>query len=170
MWLAVASILVLQQVPPGVVWDVPPPNSATEAPVPAPSNIPDWGLADPFGWERSACSGLMRGDEPLAECQYRVRGELQASLGEALPAALRPSSMDGECTRRARDDGTFAVSCSPQERQESPTARIGQEVCERRAVRTGGGAVAFEEVCEFEPAPQPRKSGFSFPLPSFMTD
>lgn len=55
-----ASVLMMQQAASGqVVWNAPPP-APTEAPTVAAPSIPDWARADPFGYERSECSPLIR--------------------------------------------------------------------------------------------------------------
>ena len=54
MLVAFALLLLAQQAAPTVVWEAPP---AAEAPPPRPAhNVPEWGLADPFGYERARCS------------------------------------------------------------------------------------------------------------------
>ena len=58
--LAVVAAVILQQAAGQVVWQEPAPPELVVAPTPAPSALPDWARADPYGYERSECSPLMR--------------------------------------------------------------------------------------------------------------
>ncbi|MEC8457624.1 MAG: hypothetical protein VXZ43_12000, partial [Pseudomonadota bacterium] len=70
MLVAFALLLLAQQAAPTVVWEAPP---AAEAPPPRPAHtIPEWGLADPFGYERARCSPQLRGARSLEVCQAEV--------------------------------------------------------------------------------------------------
>lgn len=146
-----AAGLLMQQ----VVWGAPAAAPAPE-PEPAPavaSTVPDWGRADPFAWERSQCSPLVRpADEAADACQSRVRATLRAELDEAaLPAAMRTQPME-DCGP-AGDAGRYQTQCAPRERtaQATPTAPPERR-CEVRPQRTGrDGAVGFQEVCEPRP-------------------
>ena len=54
--------------------------------------LPQWARDDPFAWERARCHPQIRGETPLESCQFRVRQQLMAELGDGLPAALRPTT------------------------------------------------------------------------------
>ena len=88
MFVALAAAVLLQQAAPGqVVWQTPVPAepAAAEAPAAIPT-IPDWARADPYGYERSECSPLVRkAEESMEACQARVRTALAANLGDDLP-------------------------------------------------------------------------------------
>ncbi|MBB5746622.1 hypothetical protein GGR13_002226 [Brevundimonas variabilis] len=117
--LVVALVaFVLQQTSGGVVWD-PQPDLRPDAEPPraAAPTLPDWAIADPFAWERSQCSSLVRGAVSLGACQARVRTELAANLGDALPPALKPTGLEGECLPTDNAATGFAVSCAPQRRE-----------------------------------------------------
>lgn len=101
--LAVVFALMLQQAVTGqVVWSEPaPPLAAVALVAPTTHNLPDWARADPFGYERSECSPMIRkADETQEACQARVRGELASDLGDALPAALRRADAQRRPDRR----------------------------------------------------------------------
>mgnify|MGYP002652497433 CR=1 FL=1 len=84
MIAAAFALLILQQIAPTVVWDAPAPEAVVETPAPPPEhNVPAWGLADPFGFERARCSPLVRGQKSMAECQTEVREQL-AKLADSL--------------------------------------------------------------------------------------
>ena len=55
--------------------------------------LPEGARADPFGYERSECSPLVRDRaETLEACQRRVRRTLAATMGDAVPDALKPDA------------------------------------------------------------------------------
>ena len=144
MLTAFALALVLQQ---SVVWETPAPV-VDEAPaeVVAPvSTLPDWALADPFGWERSQCSPLVS-REPVDVCQARVRAELSAALGDRLPAGLRPAGEPAPCLATPGDDGKYPVQCGTPERQATATVTPRVQDCRPRPQRQGG-SVAFVTDC-----------------------
>lgn len=151
----VATGLLIQQ----VVWGAPAAAPASEpapAPASAASTLPDWARDDPFAWERSQCSPLVRAaDEGADACQARVRATLRTELGEtALPAAMRTQPME-ECGP-AGEAGRYQTQCLPRERtsQATPTAPPERR-CEVRPQRAGrDGAVGFQEVCEPRPGEQ----------------
>ena len=59
--LALVAAVILQQAAPGqVVWQEPAPPEPVVAEAPAAPALPDWARADPYGYERSECSPLMR--------------------------------------------------------------------------------------------------------------
>ena len=106
MLVALVTVLMLQQAPPAIVWSTPV-EPVVEAPAAPPPPIPDWARADPFGYERSECSPLIRkAEESQDACQARVRLALAANLGDALPAGLKPvgapESVSGVLAERIR--------------------------------------------------------------------
>ncbi len=154
-----AMSLALLQSAGGAVWQAPDP--AAEPVAASRANAPDlpgWALADPFGWERSQCSPLIRGDQPLETCQARVRGELSAALGDRLPAGLRPPGEPVPCLATPGDDGAYPVQCGVPERRlaQAPVPRIPD--CRSRPTRAGG-AVAFTTECD-----DTEEDGLSFTL------
>ena len=145
---AVLSALMLQQTAPGpVVWASPAePVPVAAAAVTAPP-IPDWARADPFGYERSECSPLIRAaTEPMEACQSRVRFALAANLGDALPAGLRPTGSLDNCRQEAAGD-RYAMQCGAPTRSVPPGPDLQDRNCTTRPSVTGQGAVAFREEC-----------------------
>jgi len=148
MLVAALAALLLQQTPGAVVWAPLPDPAVEEEQVPAAApTLPDWALADPFAWERSQCSSLVRGDVSLGACQARVRTELAANLGDTLPAALRPTGLEEECLPTNNAANGFAVSCAPQRREQAAVSLPQERVCENRPQRTGNGVVSWAETC-----------------------
>lgn len=161
MLTALALSLILQQSAGGaVVWETPPPEpEPVSAPVAVETNLPDWALADPFGWERSQCSPLVS-REPLDTCQTRVRAELSAALGDRLPAGLRPSGEPVPCLATPGDDGKYPVQCGLPERRAEAAVTPTVPDCRSRPTRQGG-SVAFVTDCR----PQGQsEGGLSFRL------
>lgn len=138
MIAAAFAVLLLQQSAPGVVWETPPPAAPVEAAAPS-HTVPEWGVADPFGYERARCSPLVRGDKPLAACQAEVRGQLALALGDALPEALRPAGMAGDCQmmQAAGGGSAYAVQCGPQSRAVSASSLPQEQDCRSRPVEGG---------------------------------
>jgi hypothetical protein len=149
MLTAFALSFVLQQAAgSAVVWETPapPPEPAAEVEATVQTDLPAWALADPFGWERSQCNPMIRGETPLDVCQARVRAELSAALGERLPAGLRPPGEPVPCLATPGDDGGYAVQCGVPERQTAATVSPRIPECRPRAQRQGG-SVAFVTDC-----------------------
>jgi hypothetical protein len=155
MLTAVFAALMLQQAAGMISWNPPPapdPEAPVEAaaPLPAPAvavgAIPEWGLADPFGWERSQCSPMIRKDASMELCQARVRTDLAAALGDKLPAALQPSGVEG-CRQVSNGAGGYELTCAPPRREMAASTAPVAEVCEERPRATGGGGVNFERRC-----------------------
>lgn len=103
MLTAFALALVLQQ---AVVWEEP---AQIVEPEPAPIvaaaqvELPDWAIADPFSWERSQCSPLVRGDVPLEICQTRVRADCRRRWETGCPrGCVRRASLCPARLRRTR--------------------------------------------------------------------
>jgi hypothetical protein len=160
-----AMAMVLQQAAgSGVVWQTPAPEPAPASVISAPpvtSDLPDWALADPFSWERSQCSPLIRGGTSLEACQARVRAELSVALGGRLPAGLQPSGQPVPCQAMPGDDGAYPVQCGLPERQSAQAAAPQEQICDSRP-RAEGGAVSFTTECR--PANARESNGLSFKL------
>jgi hypothetical protein len=121
MLAAFALLLLAPQAAPTVVWEAPP---AAEAPPPRPAhNVPEWGLADPFGYERARCSPQLRGARSLEVCQAEVRAQLALALGPDLPDALGGSS--------------YGLQCGPQSRAPTDSPRPKEVDCRPRPERGG---------------------------------
>jgi hypothetical protein len=144
---AFVSLLMLPQAATGqVVWATPVEPVPAVAPA-APPPIPDWARADPYGYERSECSPLIRAAaEPVEACQNRVRIALAANLGEALPTGLRPSGSLDNCRQEAAGD-RYAVQCGAPSRSDRPATAMEERVCESRPQARQQGGVAWTEEC-----------------------
>ncbi|MFJ6023168.1 hypothetical protein ACIQC9_01050 [Brevundimonas sp. NPDC092305] len=154
MLTAVLFSVFLQQTPPAIVWSTPV-EPVAEAPAAPPPVIPEWARSDPFGYERSECSPLIRkSDESLEACQSRVRVALAANLGTSTPDGLRPQDASDQC-RQVTTDGRFGMDCAAAVRR-APSPSMPQERrCESRPVVLPGGGTAFNEVCERRPTDEP---------------
>ncbi|CAN5390124.1 hypothetical protein BH10PSE1_BH10PSE1_15640 [soil metagenome] len=168
MLIATLAALVIQQSAGTIAWETPPiePEAATETsasitatPV---STLPDWAKADPFAWERSQCSPVIRKDASMEACQVRVRTELAAELGDRLPAGLAPDGIEG-CRQVSNGAGGYELTCAPVQRSLSSPPTPVAEVCEERPTRTADGGVSFERECRPATGPQ-AKDGVSFRL------
>ena len=140
MIAAAFALLILQHTEPTVVWDAPAPEAVVETPAPPPEhNVPAWGLADPFGFERARCSPLVRGRTSMAECQTEVREQLAIAMGPDLPEALRPSGMAGDCQmiRASAAGSDYAVQCGPQSRTAAAPSSLREMDCLPRPVEGG---------------------------------
>ena len=111
-----------------ITWNQPAPVVAEAPAAPPPPTLPAWALADPFGWERAQCSPLIRKDATLEACQARVRTDLAANLGDALPATLRPPAVQ-ECRRS--EDG-YAVDCGAPARPDRASPVLREQDCGTR--------------------------------------
>ena len=139
---------MLQQAVPA--WDTPRAEPASVAAAVAPTlDLPAWALADPFAWERSQCSPLLRKEASLEACQARVRGELSAALGDRLPAGLQPPGEPVPCLATPDDAGAYPVQCGLPERRTAQTVTPRIAECRSRPTRQGG-SVAFVTECEPE--------------------
>lgn len=149
--LALIVAVMLQQAQPGqVVWSTPP-EPVVEAPVAPPPSIPAWARADPYGYERSECSPLIRkAAESMEACQSRVRTTLAAHLGSALPAGLTPGDTGAaeNCRQVAGADGRYAMQCSAPIRDSRGVPAPEERRCESKPVVLPGGGTAFNQVCE----------------------
>ena len=124
---------------PGAVVAAPEPGAA-EAPPPRPAhNVPEWGLADPFGYERARCSPQLRGARSLEVCQAEVRAQLALALGPDLPDALRPEGMAGDCqmAQAAQGGSSYGLQCGPQSRAPTDSPRPKEVDCRPRPEQGG---------------------------------
>lgn len=140
MIAAAFALLMLQQTAPSVVWDAPAPAAVVETPAATVShNVPAWGLADPFGFERARCSPLVRGAKSMEICQAEVREQLALAMGPDLPEALRPTGMAGDCQMIQASAGgsAYAVQCGPQSRAVSAASNLREMDCRPRPVEGG---------------------------------
>lgn len=144
---AVLSALMLQQAATGpVVWATPMDPVPVVAPVAAPP-VPDWARADPYGYERSECSPLIRAaSESMEVCQSRVRFALAANLGDALPAGLRPAGSLDNCRQEAAGD-RYAVQCGAPARTVPGAPDLRDKVCTTRPSGTRDGGMTYREEC-----------------------
>lgn len=163
MLTVLSLVIALQQATGPVSWTEPAPVAVTVAEAVARPDLPDWAIADPFGWERSQCSPLVRGEETIGTCQSRVRADLAIVLGDRLPAGLRPSDTPTPCVATPDASGAFPVECREPERRVAASNPVRDQVCESRP-RREGGAVAF--VTECRPAGEAsERRGLSFRIP-----
>ncbi|MBU1384166.1 MAG: hypothetical protein KKG14_08825 [Alphaproteobacteria bacterium] len=163
---ALVVALVLQQAAPGqVVWQTPPPPEpvAAEAPAAIPA-IPDWARADPYGYERSECSPLIRkADESMEACQVRVRAALAAHLGDDLPVGLAGTSAAEQCRQEAAGD-RYALQCGAPSRSGPATSRLVEQVCETRPRARAEGGVTWTEECRPGDGSEPSREGLRIRL------
>lgn len=160
MIAAAFALLLLQQTAPSVVWEPPAAETAAETPIAAPRHtVPEWGLADPFGYERARCSPQLRGAKTLEACQAEVRGQLALALGEDLPDALRPAGMAGDCQMAQAGSGgsAYAVQCGPQSRTPAASSTPQEMDCRPRPVEGG-----FSSECR--PVDEAESKGVSLRL------
>ena len=165
MLTAVVAAIMLQQAAGMISWNPPiEPDANTPVAAPAASAVvlPDWALADPFAWERSQCSPIIRKDASMEMCQARVRTDLAAALGDKLPPALAPSGIEG-CRQVTNPAGGYVLTCAPVQREMSGSTAPVAEVCEERPTATAGGAVSFERRCTSSARPA-AQDGLSFRL------
>jgi len=149
--LAVVFAVMLQQAAPAapgqVVWETP---AAVPEPAVAPAEIPtipDSARADPWGYERSECSPLIRkAEESMEACQTRVRIALAANLGDALPAGLAPAGAPDACRQEAAGD-RYALQCGAPPRPDRPTTALEERTCETRPRAQPRGGVTWTEEC-----------------------
>ena len=164
--LALVATVILQQAATGqVVWQTPAPPEpvAVETPAAAPT-IPDWARADPYGYERSECSPLVRSaDESMEACQARVRGALAANLGDALPVGLAAGAPADQCRQEAAGD-RYALQCGAPSRSGPATARLVDRTCETRPRAQREGGVIWTEECRPADGSEPAEEGLRIRL------
>ncbi|NJC40107.1 hypothetical protein GGQ87_000365 [Brevundimonas alba] len=166
MLAAAVAALLLQQAAAGqVVWQGPPPTEpvAVSAPADAPA-IPDWARADPYGYERSECSPLLRAaNESMEACQARVRAALAANLGDALPAGLATANAADQCRQAAAGD-RYALQCGAPSRSGPAATQLVERACETRPRAQPQGGVAWTEECRPADGSKPAEEGLTFRL------
>lgn len=152
MLAAIFAAATLQQAAgQAVVWNEAPPPAVEAPPAAAAPAIPDWARADPYAYERSECSPLIRkADESQEACQARVRAVLAANLGDALPAGLKPAGAPDSCQRTG---DRYAVQCGAPSRPDRAAALPAERTCTTRPVVTGQGAVSYEQDCSVGQTP-----------------
>lgn len=141
----VLSALMLQQAATGqVVWATPVEPVPVTAPPPAPP-IPDWARADPFGYERSECSPLVRkASETMEACQSRVRYALAANTDN--PAGQTDSALEN-CRQEASGD-RYALQCgAPSARTVPGGPDLRDRTCTTRPSATREGGMTYREEC-----------------------
>ena len=164
--LALVAVVILQQAASGqVVWQTPAPPEplAVEAPAAIPT-IPDWARSDPYGYERSECSPLVRkADESLEGCQARVRAALAANRGDDLPVGLAPVRAADQCRQEAAGD-RYALQCGAPDRSGPAAPRLTERTCETRPRGRPEGGVAWVEECRPADGSKPPEEGLTFRL------
>lgn len=161
--LAIIFAAMLQQAAAGqVVWEAPP-AAPPPAPVAVPP-IPDSARADPYGYERSECSPLVRkASETLEACQSRVRAALAANLGAALPAGLAPAGAPDQCRQEAAGD-RYALQCGAPTRPALASVRPQEQICETRPQARAQGGIAWTEECRPADGRAPTQDGLRIRL------
>ena len=92
MLTALAVALMLQQAAGMISWDLPiesDPNAPVATPAAPPVVLPDWALADPFAWERSQCSPIIRKDASSNKV-IATTGRGRETSAPAAPASGTP--------------------------------------------------------------------------------
>ncbi|HEY0599084.1 hypothetical protein [Brevundimonas sp.] len=166
MLAVVAAAVILQQAATGqVVWQTPAPPEPAASVVPAVApTLPDWARADPYGYERSECSPLLRAaTETMEACQARVRAALAANLGAALPAGLAPTNAADQCRQAAAGD-RYALQCGAPSRSGPAGAVLVEQACETRPRAQPQGGVAWTEECRPADGRKPAEEGLSIRL------
>lgn len=163
--LAAVAALVLQQAAPGpVVWQEPAPPEPAVVPAPAAPALPDWARADPYGYERSECSPLMRkASESLEACQARVRTALALDLGADLPPGLAGGAAAEQCRQEAAGD-RYALQCGAPGRSAPGGPRLVDRACETRPRVQPEGGVVWTEECRPVDGSKPPEDGLRIRL------
>ncbi|MBW8304177.1 MAG: hypothetical protein K0M78_09590 [Brevundimonas sp.] len=163
--LALVAAVFLQQAATGqVVWQEPTPPAPVIAETPAAPSVPDWARADPYGYERSECSPLMRNaNENLEACQARVRAALALDLGNALPAGLAGGDPAEQCRQEAAGD-RYALQCGAPGRSAPGGPRLGDRTCETRPRAQREGGVVWTEECRPADGSKPPEEGLRIRL------
>lgn len=164
--LAAAVVdIVLQQAAPGqVVWQEPAPAEPVIAPTPAVPALPDWARADPYGYERSECSPLIRkANETMEACQARVRAALALDLGADLPPGLAGGAAAEQCRQEAAGD-RYALQCGAPSRSAPGGPRLVDRACETRPRVQPEGGVVWTEECRPVDGSKPPEDGLRIRL------
>ena len=164
--LALVAAVILQQTATGqVVWQTPAPPEpvAVETTAAAPT-IPDWARSDPYGYERSECSPLVRkAEESMEACQARVRSALAAHLGDALPIGLAAGNAADQCRQEAAGD-RYALQCGAPGRAGVAAPRLVDRTCETRPRAQREGGVTWVEECRPADGSEPPEEGLRIRL------
>ena len=131
----------------------PPAEEVVQRPKP---DLPAHALTDPFGYERSQCSPYLRKDEPLEHCQVRVRSDLLAVLGDALPSSLRPTAGLENC-RPGNAENNFQIECRPRNMTLPALPNLQDRTCENRPERLPDGRIVIQTDCRSTGPEQPKK-------------
>jgi hypothetical protein len=160
--LAIVFAAALQQAVAGqAVWETPAPPPSAPVVIPP---IPESARADPYGYERSECSPLIRkASETLESCQSRVRAALAANLGAALPAGLAPAGAPDQCRQEAAGD-RYALQCGAPPRTVRAAATPQERTCETRPQARPQGGVAWTEECRPADGRAPTQDGLRIRL------
>ena len=163
--LAVVAAVILQQAATGqVVWQEPAPPELVVAPTPAAPALPDWARGDPYGYERSECSPLMRkANESLEACQARVRTALALDLGNALPRGMVGDEAAERCRQEAAGD-RYALQCGAPGRAGVAAPRLVDRTCETRPRAQREGGVTWVEECRPADGSEPPEEGLRIRL------
>ena len=164
--LALVAAVILQQAAAGqIVWQEPAPAAEPIVPAaPTTPALPDWARADPYGYERSECSPLMRkANESLEACQARVRTALALDLGDALPPGMAGGDPSEQCRQEAAGD-RYALQCSAPSRGGISSPRLVDRTCETRPQAQREGGVAWVEECRPADGSKPPEEGLTFRL------
>lgn len=163
--LALVAAVMLQQAAPGqVVWREPAPPAPAVAPTPAAPALPEWARADPYGYERSECSPLIRkANESLEACQARVRTALALDLGADLPPGLSGGAAAEQCRQEAAGD-RYALQCGAPSRSVASGPRLVDRTCETRPRAQAEGGVAWVEECRPADGSEPPEEGLRIRL------
>lgn len=155
----IIALLLVQDAPvKGIILsDDPVPPEVEEVKRPA-ATLPPHALSDPFGWERSQCSPYIRKDEPLEVCQVRVRSDLQAAMGEALPSALMPTAGLENCSPGNAENG-FKIECKPRQMTLPNRPNLQDRHCENQPQRQPDGRVIIQSVCRSTATEAPSSEG-----------
>lgn len=147
MPIALLFALALQQTAPVLTWSEPPPRVAEDvAPEMTGEEAPAHALTDPYAWERSQCSPYIRKDEPLAECQARVRSMLAVAMADKLPDGLRPDALENCSNYQTASGYQFQCGRPRTVASMAPSAPV-ERVCDNRPERAGN-SLAFNTRCQ----------------------
>ncbi|MCS6627283.1 hypothetical protein N0B44_30690 [Roseibacterium beibuensis] len=164
--LAIVAAVILQQAATGqVVWQEPAPPAPIVADAPAAPAVPDWARADPYGYERSECSPLMRkANESMEACQARVRAALALDLGPALPPGLAAGGGAAEQCRQEAAGDRYALQCGAPGRSAPGGPRLVERTCETRPRAQAQGGVVWTEECRPADGSEPPEEGLRIRL------
>lgn len=154
------AVVVQQGTGLGVVWETPGELQPTMEQAVTMSDLSAWALDDPFGWERSQCSPLVRTEPSTDVCQVGVREALSSALGDRLPPGLRTSGEPVPCLAKPDADGAYPVRCGVESREAAEAVVPQEPICDTRPTRQG---VVFPSECRPANA-RDERGGVSFKL------